>query len=233
MKCAIVKIGLVFLLLSAGALSAQQVGGAVEPVPPSIKITAQTVVIDAVVTDHSGKVIPDLTPEDFRVFENGIPQKINFFEPHLNTATAKPDDVHPLPPNTFSNTQQVTPAGALNVLLIDSLNTNTADRIGVRHQLLDLVDHLPQGSPIAVFELADKLSIVQGFTTDPVQLRAALTRFALDPSQPLTQALSGGNSVQGASVSSLSSVAASGAGGAQGSDFMSSLAGGPGAGDKK
>ena len=110
-------------------------------------------------TDSRGRSVPDLTSEDFRVFENGVPQKIDFFEPHLIAAPIKTGTPTPLPPNTFSNAQQTAPSGAISVLLIDALNTNAADQVSVRRQMLEYLNGLPDGVPIAVMLLGDQYEL--------------------------------------------------------------------------
>src|SRR5882672_3009576 len=49
-----------------------------------IKVTANLVNFDVIVKDKKGRVITDLKPEDFTVYENGVPQKIEFFDSTLN-----------------------------------------------------------------------------------------------------------------------------------------------------
>src|SRR6266481_9395142 len=48
-----------------------------------IKVTTSLVNLDVIIKDKKGKVITDLKPEDFTVLENGVPQKIEFFDATL------------------------------------------------------------------------------------------------------------------------------------------------------
>src|SRR2546429_7542411 len=48
-----------------------------------IKVTSNLVSLDVIVKDKKGKAITDLKPEDFTVSENGVPQKIQFFDSTL------------------------------------------------------------------------------------------------------------------------------------------------------
>src|SRR6266536_2626697 len=48
-----------------------------------IKINSNLVSLDVIVKDKKGKAITDLKPEDFTVYENGVPQKIEFFDSTL------------------------------------------------------------------------------------------------------------------------------------------------------
>src|SRR5438552_12954413 len=53
-----------------------------------IRITSNLVSLDVIVKDKKGKPITDLKPEDFAVSENGVPQKIEFFDATLTTGEA-------------------------------------------------------------------------------------------------------------------------------------------------
>src|SRR5204862_7041596 len=50
-----------------------------------IKINSNLVSVDVIVKDKKGKAITDLKPEDFIVSENGVPQKIEFFDSTLTS----------------------------------------------------------------------------------------------------------------------------------------------------
>lgn len=205
------QAGLISLLFLGAFALGQQADSAAQSSTPLLTIHSRTVVIDAVVNDNSGKPTRGLTREDFRVFENGVPQKIDFFESHFGAMPGTTPPAVPLPPNTFTNAQQAAPSGAVNIVLIDSLNTATADRIRVRRQLLDLLNHLPNGNPTAVLELGDQLRVVQGFTSDTALLRASVERLLSGASRPLTQAQPGGASQEISSLNSLNSMGTGGA----------------------
>src|SRR5438552_761395 len=50
-----------------------------------IKINSNLVSLDVIVKDKKGKAITDLKPEDFTVYENGVAQKIDFFDSTLSS----------------------------------------------------------------------------------------------------------------------------------------------------
>src|SRR3989442_15193866 len=50
-----------------------------------IKVTSNLVSLDVIVKDKKGKPVTDLKAEDFTVIENGVPQKIEFFDSTLST----------------------------------------------------------------------------------------------------------------------------------------------------
>src|SRR5437660_3925067 len=51
-----------------------------------IKVTSNLVSLDVIVKDKKGKAITDLKPEEFSIFENGVPQKIAFFDSTLTSS---------------------------------------------------------------------------------------------------------------------------------------------------
>ncbi|MGB8261106.1 MAG: VWA domain-containing protein [Terracidiphilus sp.] len=164
----------VFLLcLAALPLSAQNP----EPAPPStLKATAQAVVVDVVVTTPSGDPVPRLAQAQFQVLEDGKPQNIDLFEEHaLPAAHASAAAAPALPPGVYSNDPHAPQAEAVNVLLIDNLNTEPIDQANVRRQIAGFLVNLPAGERVAVFSLTSRLRLIQGFTADPAQVRAALT----------------------------------------------------------
>src|SRR5438477_13076339 len=52
-----------------------------------VKINSNLVSLDVIVKDKKGKAITDLKPEKFTVSENGVPQKIEFFDSTLTSGS--------------------------------------------------------------------------------------------------------------------------------------------------
>src|SRR5258708_4589319 len=50
-----------------------------QPLPPSIKVQVNEVIVPVTVTDEKGKFVTDLDKEDFRIFDEGKEQHIQFF----------------------------------------------------------------------------------------------------------------------------------------------------------
>ena len=78
------------------------------------------------------------------------------------------------------------PNTALNVILLDSLNSTFLNQAYVRIEMVKFLEKLPQGQPVAVFTLGRKLHMVQDFTTDLTQLKAVVKAFK-GQSSPLMQ----------------------------------------------
>jgi VWFA-related protein len=52
--------------------------------PTTLRVDVRLVNVVATVTDASGKFVPNLTANDFTVFEDGVPQKITHFTQDRN-----------------------------------------------------------------------------------------------------------------------------------------------------
>jgi VWFA-related protein len=135
---------------------------------------ANLVLVDVVVADRN-KPIHGLDRSKFHVFEDGREQTITSFDEHLGSTqgTVVPNVVK-LPPNTFSNAPVYPDSGVVNVLLLDGLNTPVVNQMDVRRQMIEYMGKIQPGTSLAIFTLASRLRLVQGFTTDAARLVKAL-----------------------------------------------------------
>ena len=84
-RCAAASIAaaaLVLILSVAPRAAAQQVP---ETTGPTLKVTTEVVNVYAVVRDKHGRLIPDLTKNDFEIKEDNIPQNITYFSRETDT----------------------------------------------------------------------------------------------------------------------------------------------------
>jgi VWFA-related protein len=143
---------------------------------PMLRVRADAVVVDVVVTRENGDAVTSLRKENFKVTEDGKEQFIDFFEEHFSK-TLPPGALPPmpkLPPNVYTNVPQVPESDSVNILLLDSLNTPFQDQSYVHKQIMDYLKTMAPGTRTAIFLLGSKLRFVQGFTTDASLLSAAL-----------------------------------------------------------
>ena len=173
------QFNLVFFVLAAFAtslLAAQAPPAANLAQGPVFRTGARDVVVDIVATDKDGHAISGLHPSDFEVYENGKPQKVDFFEEH-QAKTLPPGSVAPLPPmppGVFTNVPPAPESDSVNVLLLDTLNTPRQDFSYARNQVIKFLHNVTPGNRMAIVVLSDKLTFVQGFTTDIAALQAAV-----------------------------------------------------------
>ncbi|MGC1420831.1 MAG: VWA domain-containing protein [Terracidiphilus sp.] len=140
---------------------------------PIFRANARAVLVDVVVTDSHGNPVPGLRQQDFKLTENGKPESVVFFEEHKGAAVV-PIELPKMPPNVFTNVPVAPEADALNVLLLDAMNTPQTDQSYVRAQVLEFLKTMKPGTPLAVFSLDANLRLVQGFTGSPSTLLASL-----------------------------------------------------------
>lgn len=140
---------------------------------PTLKITSRAVLVDVIVTDSSGKPVTGLSKEAFAVTEQGKPQTISFFEEN-GTRPVQPAEMPKLPPDVFSNFSPFPQPPAVNVLLMDSLNTAMTYQVYMHSQVKKFLDDTKSGTRSAIFAMGMNLRLIQGFTDDPAVLVAAL-----------------------------------------------------------
>jgi VWFA-related protein len=138
-----------------------------------IKSKVSLVLVDVVVTNGKGDVVTGLHKEDFEVLEDGKPQSVSVFEEHHGAAPTQ-ITLPALPPHVYTNYPTMQTADAVNVLLLDALNTPTRDQTYVHGQMLKYLKTIPPGTRVAIFTLASRLRMLQGVTTDSTELLAIL-----------------------------------------------------------
>lgn len=150
-----------------------------------LTVNARLVVLDVVATGKNGNAITDLTAADFRVFEDGKPQRIVSFEPPaahtlpVSAADAGAATVYdPARPAEFGQSP-------VTILVLDQLNTHFADSSFARRSLHDYLVKQPAvlAQPTSLLTLYDdNFKLLQQFTRDRDKLLQALaaapTKFA-------------------------------------------------------
>src|SRR6266542_524927 len=142
-----------------------------------IKINSNLVSLEVVVKDKKGKAITDLKPEDFTVSENGVPQRIEFFDSTLTSrsegvqaATAivstqpKPRNLTGLPRNIIA-------------LVLDGQSTEVANLKHVREGIVKYIrERISDSDSVALFSISGGLQLLQPFTQDKAKLIAAVEK---------------------------------------------------------
>jgi VWFA-related protein len=156
-----------FVLLLAAPCAAQD---------DVVKVKSNLVNIDVLVKDKKGKYVPDLKAEDFTIFENGVQQKIEFFDAPLagnttrsaTTAAADVSKTQPAEPPAAAPRNYVT-------LVVDSQTTDVTNLKQVREGTIRYVrEQITEGDVVAVLTVTNSLQLLQPFTQDKAKLIAAL-----------------------------------------------------------
>src|ERR1043166_1864847 len=144
-----------------------------------VRITPSLVQTDVVVTDKNDQVIPDLKLEDFKVFENGKRQDLEFMgfvsadsapriEGTINVAG------HPIEPDVARNLSQ-RDLRRVFAFVVDDLTIPYEDVANLRKLLNDFVDtKMHDGDLVAIIRVTGGKGLLQQFTSDRQLLRRAI-----------------------------------------------------------
>jgi VWFA-related protein len=155
---------LCFLALTALRSPAQQ---------STLRVTSRSVVIDVIVMNN-GKPVTGLTKDAFTLTESGKPQSVSFFEENAPTPPPQSVQIPKMPTDVFTNFSPFPNPPAVNVLLLDSLNTTTDNQSWVHKAALQFLKTSKPGNRMAIFTMGLGLHFIQGFNDDPTVLMAAL-----------------------------------------------------------
>lgn len=154
-----------------------------------VRITANLVQVDAVVTDKKGQQVTDLSDQDFEILEDGRPQQItnlsyiSIKSPNTDSqprAVASPKDKTAPPTPVHLRPEQVHRTIAL---VVDDLGLSFESMAYVRQALKKFVDEQMQpGDLAAIIRTAAGTGALQQFTGDKRQLYAAIERIRWNPS---------------------------------------------------
>jgi VWFA-related protein len=141
-----------------------------------IKVSSNLVNLDVTVKDKKGKVVRDLKAEDFTIIENGVKQKIEFFDATLTTGT--PNEVT----STATGATELPPAPPalprnIVALVLDGQTTESSNLKPVRDGIINYVrDRITSNDSVALFAIAGGLQLLQPFTQDKEKLISAVER---------------------------------------------------------
>jgi VWFA-related protein len=178
---------ILFLTLHAAAQTPATTPPSPDQSAPSLTLHVSTrmVTVDVVARDHKGRPATGLTAADFQVFDqvSGFhkekrAQKIAAFRAlGIMDFASKDGDNLSVPAGVYTNlvTMQKNPVPP-TMILVDGLNTDVTAQMQVHQQMVRMLNSLPDDVPVAIFLLGRRLRMLQGFTTDPKLLKAALQK---------------------------------------------------------
>ena len=147
-----------------------------------VKVKSNLVNIDVIVKDKKGKYISDLKPEDFTVVENGVAQKIEFFDAPLMR-----NEVKTASPGTTTTITTTAPPSSMPrnyvALVIDSQTTDITNLKQVREGTLKYIrEQITDNDVVALLSVTNGLRMLQPFTQDKAKLIAALENAGVNAS---------------------------------------------------
>jgi VWFA-related protein len=189
MKKFIPTLLLIFLFLTSSVFSQDAKPAATPPDDGDVvKISTALIQVDVSVTDKSGKIVSDLKPEDFEIYENGEKQDITNFsfiftgqrptEP-FSTPDKRRDKLPTLPPATL-RPEQVKRTIAL---VVDDLTLSFSSAYFVKQALKKFIDEQMQDDDlVAIIRTGGGIGALQQFSYDKRQLLAAVEKIRWNPS---------------------------------------------------
>ncbi|MEK7724739.1 MAG: VWA domain-containing protein, partial [Acidobacteriota bacterium] len=182
-------LAIIFLLFSLNNLIAQTPTPTATPSPKPVsndedvvKISTTLIQIDVTVTDKSGKIVTDLKPEEFEVYENGEKQPITNFSFISSVSEAKPSPTPKPDKNTVTApipSFQLRPEQVRRTvaLVVDDLGLSFESIYYVRRALKKFVDEQMQPNDlVAIIRTGSGVGALQQFTSDKNQLYAAIEK---------------------------------------------------------
>jgi VWFA-related protein len=169
------------IALCAAALQAPVLKAQDPPAPPTVtfQVEVNYVDVDVVVTDEQGNFVSGLKREDFEVFEDGKPQKVDTFA--YVEIPIQPDNAFVLGDrklSTDTQTNRVPFAGRLYVIVLDDLDVSAMRTAAVKKSAKEFVDRYMGANDIAaVLHSSGRTDAAQEFTSNKALLHAAIDKF--------------------------------------------------------
>ena len=179
----LVLLGAVVLLAAGGVSVSAQAPQPQTPPPGPPAVTFQVEVnfvdVDAVVTDQQGNFVNDLKKEDFEVFEDGKPQKIDTFS-LVEIPLERQDRFRfidrPITADVRSNRRPFD--GRLYVIVLDDLDVSPIRTGMVRKTARQFIEKNFGANDVgSVVYTSGRTDATQDFTSDPQLLLAAINKF--------------------------------------------------------
>src|SRR5271156_3623765 len=166
---------------AAPATATQQ---ALTPPGGSIKAETREVRVDVVVTDKKGNYVPDLTTNDFRLYEDDKQQPINSF-------SFGADPKGPIEAKRH-----------YMVLFFDNSSMDLGDQPRARAAAGKFIDaYAGPDRVMAIVNFGGTLQFAQNFTMDVNRLKQAVSGISTSSVSPNASASNGGNVASGGSIS--------------------------------
>src|SRR5215510_11001326 len=136
-----------------------------------VRVKSNLVNIDVIVKDKKGKYVSDLKAEDFTITENGVAQKIEFFDAPLLLRT----DAAPKPGEQPATATTMTAPRNYVSLVLDFQTTDITNLKPVREGAIKYVrEQVTDADVVAILSVTNGLKMLQSFTQDKTKLIATL-----------------------------------------------------------
>jgi len=175
--CWSLALGAALSFLSGAALSQAPTPQFIPPGSQVLHVDSRIVLLDVVVTDRHGNLVNGLSKEDFQVFEDKSPEKINSFEaPAMHIATDRQIASSPVISST-ADLDRLTPQAPVTIIVLDEVNTQFVDQAFARYSLNKYLDAqgdtLRQPTMLAAVDM-HQFMVLRDYTTKRNDILSAL-----------------------------------------------------------
>jgi len=167
-------------LLSASSLEAQgqsQQDTSGQATPPTVRSTAQEVVLDMVFRDKKGRTIRDIRPEEIHVSEDGVEQKLTAFR----VVDGKTAESLTVPKSSAEGgSLSLDPMREVRLVTLVFEGLDQEGKRFFRQALKDILDMAPQPNLyFSILTIDQKLHCIQPFTADHSALLKSVDRSSM------------------------------------------------------
>jgi VWFA-related protein len=168
-----------FVLLGLLACGAMLTAQEPPPAQPTFQVSVSYVDVDVTVTDLQGNFVTGLTRDDFQLFEDDKPQKIDAFS-YVELPIERPDPFllagRPVRADVRSNRD--ISSGRVYVIVLDDLDVSPLRTAQVRKSAREFIEQrFGPHDMAALVSTSGRTDAAQEFTSDPALLLAAVDKF--------------------------------------------------------
>ena len=167
-------------LLSASSLEAQgqsQQDTSGQATPPTVRSTAQEVVLDMVFRDKKGRTIRNIRPEEIHVSEDGVEQKLTAFR----VVDGKTAESLTVPKSSLEGgSLSLDPMREVRLVTLVFEGLDQEEKRFFRQALKDILDMAPERNLyFSILTIDQKLHCIQPFTADHSALLKSVDRSSM------------------------------------------------------
>ena len=152
---------------------------------PSFRSGTRLVEVSVVVTRRDQTPVSGLTADDFQVFDEGKPQKVELFSIEQGARAVPPSPRPTETPREFSN--EVDTKGSVSIIFFDQLNTSDAARMYAREHLVRFLEQITPDDRVGLYVLdgLGQVRVLHDFTSDAGALMRAIAGLRGPTSLPM------------------------------------------------
>ncbi len=162
--------------IPGGAQQTPTVQTSQQPGTYSLQVNSQIVVLDVVVDNKKGEPVSNLTRDDFKIYENKIPQTTLSFEPAVKPSSRS---AAPIPITSTADLDRQEPNAPVSIIVLDEVTTKFEDEAFARYSLKKYLngqgDTLQQPTMLLAVNFHNMM-VLRDYTTSRKEILDALDK---------------------------------------------------------